>query len=137
MIERETTGLDFEALRHAIEERELDLVLVFYADDAEVIIVNAEAPFSPPFELVGKAEIAKYLRAVFSQKTSHRIEGEVVGEEMVEYLEACEYPDGTRVWVATALEVEGGRIFRQVEVVSRDGDEPARRESRVKGGERM
>ena len=54
MIERETTGLDFGALRHAIVGRELDLVLGFYSEDAEVRVVNADAPFSPPFELVGQ-----------------------------------------------------------------------------------
>ncbi len=67
MIERETIGLDFEALRHAIEGRKPDLVLGFYSEDAEVRVVNADAPLSPPFEFRGKAEISKYLRAVFEQ----------------------------------------------------------------------
>ncbi len=98
MIEQERTGLDFEALRHATEKRELD----FYADDAQAIILNADAPFSPAFELVGKAENSKYLGTAFSQKASHSIEGEVVREDLVEYREVCEYPDGTRVGVATA-----------------------------------
>jgi hypothetical protein len=68
-------GLDFEALRYAIEHCDLDVMLGFYAEDAELSIVNAEAPRSFPFELRGKGEIAKYLRAVFGQETSHRVEG--------------------------------------------------------------
>ena len=118
MSERKTAnGLDFEALRHTIERCDLDLLLGFYAEDAELSIVNAGAEQGSPFELRGKAEIAKHLRAVFTQETSHRVEREVVGEEWVTFQEACEYPDGSRVVVATTLEVREGRIFRQVDVV--------------------
>ena len=119
MAERKTAnGLDFEALRHAVERCDLDLLLGFYAEDAELSIVNAGAKQGSPFELRGKAEIAKHLRAVFSQETSHRVEREVVGEERVMFREACAYPDGRRVWVETTLEVRDAKIVRQVEVVS-------------------
>ena len=121
MSERKTAnGLDFEALRHTIERCDLDLLLGFYAEDAELSIVNAGAEQGSPFELRGKAEIAKHLRAVFTQETSHRVELEVVGEEWVTFQEACEYPDGSRVVVATTLEVREGRIFRQVDLVEAD-----------------
>jgi hypothetical protein len=36
------------------------------------------------------------------------------------FREACEYADGSRVMVETTLEVHGGKIVRQVEVVSKD-----------------
>jgi len=111
-------GLDFEALRRAIERCDPDLVLSFYAEDARLSIVNAAVPQAPPFELRGKAEIAKHLRTVLGQETSHRVEREVIGEERVTFREACEYPDGSLVLVATTLEVSGGRIFRQVDVVA-------------------
>src|ERR671916_2088168 len=118
MAERKAAnGLDFEALRHAIERCDLALMLGFYAEDTELNIVNAAASQGSPFELRGKAEVAKYLRAVFGQKMPHRVEREVVGEERVTFQEACEYPDGSRVRVATTLELREGRIFRQVDVV--------------------
>jgi hypothetical protein len=113
-------GLDFEALRFGIEGNDQELVLGFYAEDAQLSIVNADAPENSPFELCGKAEIAKHLRAVFGQKTSHRVEREVVDEDRVTFREACEYPDGGRVWVETTLEVREGKIVRQVDAVSRD-----------------
>jgi hypothetical protein len=112
--------LDFEALRFGIEGNAPELVLGFYAEDAQLRIVNADAPENTPFELCGKAEIAKHLRAVFGQKSSHRVEREVVDEDRVTFREACEYPDGGRVWVETTLEVREGMIVRQVDVVSRD-----------------
>jgi hypothetical protein len=121
MAERKAAnGLDFEALRHAIEQCDLALMLGFYAEDAELNIVNAGALQGPTFELRGKAEVAKYLRAVFGQKMPHRVEREVVGEDRVTFQEACEYPDGSRVRVATTLELCDGKIVRQVDVVAKD-----------------
>jgi SnoaL-like domain len=122
------TGMDFEALRLGIERCDLDLVLGFYAEDARLSIVNAEARQASPFELRGKAEIAKHLRTVFGQGASHRVERvEGVGEEDgVRFREVCEYPDRSRVVVETTLEVRGGKIVRQVDVVARDP--PADRE---------
>jgi hypothetical protein len=129
MTQRETeTGLDFEVLRRGIERSDPDLVLGFYAEDVQLSIVNAGAPQAPPFELYGKAEIAKHLRAVFGQEATHRIARvEVVREEDgVRFREACKYPDGSRVVVETTLEMRGGKIVRQVDVVARDP--PADRE---------
>src|SRR5215210_4421722 len=96
--------LDFEALRHAIERCDLDLMLGFYA------------------------EVAKYLRAVFDQKMPHRVEREVVGEERVTFQEACEYPDGSRVVVGTTLELRDGKIVRQVDVVVKDAQTDSKEE---------
>ncbi len=112
-------GLDFEALQLGIERCDLERVLGFYAEDAELSIVNAGVRQSLLFELRGRAEIAKYLRAAFDQGASHRVARQVIGEERVTFREACEYPDGDRVVVETTLELRDGRIVRQVDVVAR------------------
>lgn len=111
---RSADGLDFEALRLGIERCDPDLVLGFYAEDAQLSIVNASAPQAFPFELRGKAEIAKHLRAVFGQGASHRVEREeAVGEgDGMRFREVCEYPDGGWVVVETTLEIRGGQICR-------------------------
>jgi hypothetical protein len=70
--------------------------------------------------LHGRAEIAKHLRAIFGQKTSHRVEQENLDEGWVTFREVCEYPDGGRVLVETTLEVPDGKIVRQVDVVTMD-----------------
>jgi hypothetical protein len=113
-------GLDFEALRLAIERCDPDILLGFFADDACLSIFNAEDQRSIPFELLGKAEIAKHLRVVFTAESSHCVEGEVIGEDRVTFRETCEYPDGGRVWVETTLEMLDGKIARQVDVVAND-----------------
>lgn len=119
-MSEQKTGFDFEALRRAEEQRDLDTMLGLYADDAEMSIVNRNTQPSSPFELHGKQEIAEYLRDVFSREMTHHIEREVVGEDHVAYNVACEYPDGTRVLAAENLEVRDGKIVRQVEVVAWD-----------------
>jgi SnoaL-like protein len=117
----DNTGLDFGALRLGIERCDPDLLLGFYAEDARLSIVNGGASHTSPFELRGKAEIAKHLRAVFGQEASHHVEREEACEEdRVRFREACEYPDGSRVLVETTLEVKGGKIVRQVDLVAKD-----------------
>jgi hypothetical protein len=113
--------LDLETLYLGIESRDPDLLLGFYADDARLSIVNTDTPHAPPLELYGKGEIAKHLRATFGQEASHRVERDAaVGEDRVAFREACEYPDGGRVWVETTLELRNGKIVRQVDVVESD-----------------
>jgi hypothetical protein len=116
---RPTGGLDFEALRCAIERGDPDAMLEFYADDAGVRVLNDDAV---SFEVEGKAEVAKYLRVIHARPAIHRVENEVVAEGRVRFEESCEYPDGARTVVATTLEVREGEISRQVDVViGRDG----------------
>ena len=118
MIEEETTGrLDFEALRDAIERCEADVLIGFYSEDAELRILNADAPGNPAFELHGKAEIERYLRAVCDQQMTCSIEGDVsFGEESITFAEVCAYPDGTLISVETTLEMGEGKIQRQTDV---------------------
>ena len=113
--------LDLETLYLGIESRDPDLLLGFYADDARLSIVNTDTPHAPPFELCGKGEIAKHLRATFGQEASHRVERDAAGgQDRVTFREACEYSDGGRVWVETTLELRDGKIVRQVDVVESD-----------------
>jgi hypothetical protein len=115
MGERRNIGrLDFESLRRAIERGDPDSMLEFYADDAGVRVLNDGAI---SFEVEGKAEVAKYLRAIHARPAIHRVENEVVVEGRAHFEESCEYPDGARTVVATTLEVREGEISRQVDLV--------------------
>jgi ketosteroid isomerase-like protein len=121
MAEWQVTGkLDFEDLRRAQEQRDLDAMLDLYAEDAEIRIVNRNTPPSSPYVLRGKEEIAEYLRDVFSREMSHSIANEIVGDDRLAYNVACEYPDGTRVPASENLEMRDGKVVRQVEVVAWD-----------------
>ena len=121
MTEQMSPGrLDFEALRHAIEESDYDALVAFYADDAELRMVNKNSTPSAPMVLRGKGEISELLRDVCGRAMSHHVEDEVVGEDRVAFNEACEYPDGVRVLGATTLDVREGKIVRQVNIEAWD-----------------
>ncbi len=105
-------GFDFETMRRAIEQLEADLLIDLYAADAQIRVVNKNTTPSSPFGLRGKEKISKYLRDVCGRAMTHRIKGEVVGEDRVAFNEACEYPDGTRVLAATTLTVRDGKVVR-------------------------
>ena len=122
MTEQQAAGgkLDFEALRRAEEQHDLDAMLDLYADDAEIRIINRNTPPSSPYVLRGKEEIAEYLKDVFSRDMKHRVENEVVGENRLAFNVDCEYPDGMRVLAAETAEVRDGKIVRQIEVVAWD-----------------
>jgi hypothetical protein len=136
MIEEEAIGrFDCGALRIAIEGRDPDALLGFYAQEAELRIQNAALPGGVAFELRGRVQIERYLRAVCDQQMSCTIVGEVFADrESIAFVEVCGYPDGARISVKTTLELdEGGRILRQLEVVQSRRSEEAHREVSAEG----
>jgi ketosteroid isomerase-like protein len=120
MTEQMAPGLDFEAMRRAIEESDYDALLALYADNAELRTVNKNSTPSSPQMLQGKEEISEMLRDVCGRAMTHHVEDEVIGEGRVAYNEACEYPDGIRVLGATTLELQDGKIVRQTIVEAWD-----------------
>lgn len=120
MTEQTAPGLDFEAMRRAIEESDYDALVALYADDAELRTVNRNSTPSSPQVLRGKEEISELLRDVCGRAMTHHVEDEVVGEDRVAFNEACEYPDGLKVLTATTLELRDGKIVRQTNIEAWD-----------------
>jgi ketosteroid isomerase-like protein len=120
MTDQMPPSLDFEAIRRAIEGSDYDALVALYADDAEMRMVNKNAPPSSPMVLHGRGEISELLRDVCGRAMSHRIEDEIVGENRVAFNEACEYPDGLKVLTATTLELQDGKIVRQTNIEAWD-----------------
>jgi ketosteroid isomerase-like protein len=113
-------GLDFEALRRAIEESDGESLKSFYAEDAELYTINRNAPPSSPNVIRGKEEIAEYIQDVCGRDMTHRVEREVIGQDRIAFNEACEYSDGIKVLGAMTLEVRDGKIVQQVSVEAWD-----------------
>ena len=121
MTEQQTaSGLDFEVLRRGWEERDAELLLSLYVDEAEVCIVDRNNPPSSPFELHGKEEIAEYLRDAFGGEATHRLENEVIGKDRAAYNVACQYPGEIHVFYAGTVEVRDGKIVREAGVQAWD-----------------
>jgi hypothetical protein len=113
MTEQMPPGLDFEAMRSAIEESNYDALVALYADDAELRTVNRNSTPSSPEVLRGKEQISEMLRDICGRAMTHHVEDEIIGEYRVAFNEAFEYPDGIKVLSATTLELQDDMIVRQ------------------------
>ncbi|OYD84762.1 nuclear transport factor 2 family protein [Azospirillum brasilense] len=111
---------DFGDLKRAIEHSDADALVQFYADDAEMIIVDRNRPPSAPMTLSGKEEITAFWRDVCSRNMTHRVGREVVGAERAAFVEECAYPDGCHVMSAMTLDLRDGRIARHLTVQAWD-----------------
>jgi hypothetical protein len=117
-MQKSTSGLDFEVLRHAFEQGDTDLLVSLYADDAKVRIVNRDNPPSSPFQLHGKEEIRNYLRETPPEIT-HRLDRAVADDEHAAISIMCQYPDGNLVLCTAMLDLQDGKIVREVAVEAR------------------
>ncbi len=108
-----TGGLDLDALKRAIEQRDAEGMLALYAPDAEVIMVDHLNPPSRPRRLSGIEQIREMVEDVCARDMTHEITRAVGDADMAAYTEACRYADGTRVLCTALLDVRDGRIARQ------------------------
>jgi hypothetical protein len=114
------TQPDFAALKRAIEERDADAQLALYADHAHVRLVDRINTPRSPRVLRGRDEIRAWIEDVCARDMTHEVRTPVVSDHAVAFTEACVYPDGVTVLCATVLELDGGRIVRQVAVQAWD-----------------
>ena len=132
--ERAKRLLDFRALKGAMEGKDPEAMLAFYAEDAELRVENAALPEGRVFELRGRSQIERYLRAICEQEMECLLleGGAVYGQRSIAFVGSCRYADGGALRVETMLEVEGGLIARQIDSVRRAASEDAM----AAGGER-
>jgi ketosteroid isomerase-like protein len=112
--------LSIPALKQAIEGRDAKTLASFYAEDALVRVIDRDNPPSKPRELEGKAAIAAYYNDVCGRAMTHRIDSAVADGKTMAFTQACAYPDGTKVFCAVMLELNGGKIIRQTAVQAWD-----------------
>jgi hypothetical protein len=110
MTEQKTTGLDFEVLKRAVEDLDAELLLSFYAKDAEARFVGPGALPSSPLVWRGKQEISETFHRAYGREMTQRVEDDVMGEGRLALTVTSEFPDGKRQVCASTIELnEGGR----------------------------
>lgn len=108
------------ALKHAIESRDGKMLSSFYADDAQVRVIDRNNPPSKPREIRGRAAIGVFWDDICSRAMTHKVDNTVVEGNTIAFTQACDYPDGTKVFCAATLQLKDGQIARQTVVQAWD-----------------
>jgi ketosteroid isomerase-like protein len=119
---------DTAALRRGIEERDTGTLLGLYADDAEMRITDRNDQPSAPKVIHGRDAIGAYLADVCGRDMTHTVERLVVADDGAAFVQACRYPDGTRVLCSALLDLRDGQIVRQTCVQVWDEGAPPKAE---------
>lgn len=101
------------ALKQAIEGRDGQALGSFYADDAVITIIDRYNPPSRPRELAGQDAISAYWNDVCGREMTHKVDLAASENNRIALTENCAYPDGMKVFCATVMELDDGRIRRQ------------------------
>ena len=113
-------SINMDTLRQAIEQRNADLLMSMYADEARAQIVDRLHPPSSPLELRGKQAISDYMHDICQRNMGHRLLEEVVGDNRISFYQACQYPNGQRVLASSVLDLQNGKIVQQTIVQAWD-----------------
>ena len=106
-----TSGIG--TLSRAIEARDADGVLAWYADDAILTILDRDHPPAAPLVFTGVGEIGAYYRDVCGRNIEHEVRDAVSTPDALAYTQHCRYPDGTAVVCVTVATVRAGKIRTQ------------------------
>jgi len=114
------SSIGINEFKHAIESRNAAELLALYADDAVMRIIDRDNPPSRPRELAGRPAIGAFYDDVCSRAMTHKVEAGVADGQRLAFTEACEYPDGKRVFCSAMIELANGKIARQTNVQAWD-----------------
>ena len=108
-----SSHFDAATLRRAYQDRDASLLTPLYADDAVIEIVDREHPPSTPLRYSGREEIRAHVEDVASRDMSHSVRHALSDGDSASLWIDCEYPDGTRVRCAGAIELRDGKIVHE------------------------
>ncbi len=108
------------AIGRAIEARDGRALSSFYAEDAELRVIDHNNPPSRPRMIKGKSAISAFWDDICSRMITHTVETTIAEDNRLAFTQACTYPNGARVFCIAALELKGGKIARQTVVQAWD-----------------
>jgi ketosteroid isomerase-like protein len=120
MTIRTGTPLDLETLKRGYEEWDVEALLGLYADDVELIQIDRDNPPSSPRARHGKDVFRGMFEHCAAAGVKATVENAVAGEERAAATITCEFPSGRKVVANSILELEHGRIVRELDVQSGD-----------------
>jgi hypothetical protein len=107
-------------LRRALEARDGQALAELYRDDAVVRIIDRDHPPSRPREIQGRQAIGAFFDDICGREMTHHLESGLADRDRLAYTESCEYPDGTKVFCSSMMELKNGRVARETIVQAWD-----------------
>jgi hypothetical protein len=114
------TSFEVETFKRAYEEWDVETLLGLYADELELIQIDRDNPPSSPRSRHGKEVLRGMLEHCAAAGVVATVENTVAGEERAAATITCMFPGGRKVLANAILEVENGRIVRELDVLSGD-----------------
>jgi hypothetical protein len=106
--------IDLAAIRRAIEGNDPRMIAGLYADDATIQIVDRDHPPGHPLEIEGIDAITEFHREISLRPITHIVDRGVESPDRIAFAERCLYPNGSVVLCMSMLELNNGRIGRQL-----------------------
>jgi hypothetical protein len=113
-------AVNLSTVRKALEGNDAKAWLSFYADDAEMRVIDQDHPPSRPLILKGKKAIGAMYDDVCSRAMKHKLDDAVADGSHMAFSETCTYPDGVKVYCSAMAEIFGGKIRRQTNIQAWD-----------------
>jgi hypothetical protein len=115
-----TTSFDVATFKRAYEEWDIEAVLALYADELELVQIDRDNPPSAPRTRHGREVLRGMLEHCAGAGVAATVENTLAGERRAAATITCEFPGGRRVLANAILEIEDGRIVRELDVLSGD-----------------
>lgn len=120
MTTKTATAFDIDAYKRAYETWDIEALLALYADDVELVQIDRDNPPSSPRTREGKAVFKGMFEHCASAGVKATVENGIASETRAAATVTCEFPGGRKVLANAVLELEDGRIVREMDVTSGD-----------------
>jgi hypothetical protein len=115
-----TTSFDAATFKRAYESWDIEALLALYSDELELIQIDRDNPPSAPRTRQGRDVLWGMLEHCAAAGVVVTVENAVADAQRAAATITCEFPGGRRVLANAILELEDGRIVRELDVLSGD-----------------
>jgi ketosteroid isomerase-like protein len=115
-----TAKFDLDSFKRGYEEWDIETLLGLYAEDVELVQIDRDNPPSSPRTRHGKEVFRGMFEHCASAGVKATVENGVADENRAAVTVTCKFPGGRSVMANGILELDGGRIVRELDVLSGD-----------------
>lgn len=100
-------------IKNALEQCNIDELMHYYTEDAQLTVIDQNHPPSQPLELKGRDAIRSFYDKVEAKEHNHKVDAEVYDDNHLAFTETCEFEDGAKVAMSSMCELRNGQIVKE------------------------